>query len=67
MKITGVLIYGVIIMALSFVAGGQQPDGFVPLDGLFAMAVNWVFLVLPVILVRNWRARRRAKHAAAPA
>lgn len=61
MTYKGVFWYGLILMLLSFIAGVVGTGSV--LDGLFAMAVNWVFLVLPVLLIRNARERRRSRRA----
>lgn len=56
----GVFWYGLVVMVLSAIAG-YATDGLIGL--VFTVAVNWVFFVLPVVLIRNARNRRKARHA----
>lgn len=61
MTFGGVFWYGAVILVLSFIAG--YGGGGDVASGLFTVAVNWLFFVLPVIVIRNIRRSRKAPHA----
>lgn len=69
MKRGPVFWYGVTIVVLSFIAVAGSDDGpLTPVsifDGLLACGFNWLLLVLPVILIRNWRTKRKTRTAEA--
>jgi hypothetical protein len=54
--------YGIVIAVLSFYAGLQMGNA---LDGILAVAINWVVFVLPVLVIRNMRRSKKAAKAAA--
>lgn len=60
MTYRGVFWYGVVVLVLSAIAGAQ---GGGALTAVFAMAVNWTVFVLPVLLIRNARDKRKARVA----
>lgn len=64
----GVFWYGVVMSVLSFIAVAGSDDGpLTPVtvfDGLLAVGFNWLIFVLPVVLIRNHRRKRKERRAA---
>lgn len=64
----GVFWYGIAVAVLSFIAVTGSDDGpLTPVsivDGLLAAGFNWTLFVLPVLLIRNARRKRRTTGSA---
>lgn len=57
----GVFWYGLVVIVLSALAALSRGNA---LDALVAVAINWTVFVLPVLLIRNFRRRRRTTESA---